>query len=263
MSEKKLIPGRKYFPISKTPKSFQGLYNSNELKAALEKRQPFLYYREHDGTNHVFTATPNGKGGDYFKASDMVLLHEVGDKVKILSSSTNLTGNSRNPRNTIGKVTSVDLDVLYSELQSAVANKSATVRNRDRYIYQVKWPKGENSYRVVSDLYASTSTKSKTAKSKATTYQVSEEFLLAGYKAASSKLRAKLEKQFPHLVEPELFSFGDSFTMKHEYNNSPMMIAHGLAPEDLEDKAFVVSDRFELKTREHRGKTLYYFIKKS
>lgn len=59
-----------------------------------------------------------------------------------------------------------------------------------------------------------------------------------------------------------MFNFGEEFTVNLSYNNKPVVIGMGLAPEGEQGCWLVPSTAYEVVTKEHNGRTIVGFKKR-
>jgi hypothetical protein len=257
-----LIVGRKYYPVNKTNGAC-GRGRSNRLSdsglwsKAVKSNKSYLFFLGTSDGNHSFSNEFSDRiNGDFFSRKDVYEIFEVGDKVK-LDPRTDHSISDMNPTHIYGTIANVNLMALNDN------------RDLSKFIYDVKWDNGKSNTYHIDDLIIAVrvDVAAKKTRKKPTEkgYTVSAEFIKEGYKSATGALKAKIKAQFPELCEPEIFEFkgGKLSANSSGYIDSPIMIAFGVAPEGLENRSFIVSNHWELKSRIHNGRTLYYFQEKA
>lgn len=257
-----LIIGRKYYPVNKT-NGAHGRGKSNKLSdsglwsKAVESKKSYLFFLGTSNGDHSFSNEFSDRiNGDFFSRKDVYEIFEVGDKVK-LDPRTDHSIGDMNPIGVYGTIAKVNLMALNGN------------QDLSKFIYDVKWDNGKSNTYQIDDLIIAvrvgTTAKKTRKKSAEKEYTVSAEFIKEGYKSASGALKAKIKAQFPELCEPEIFEFKDGklSAKSSSYDGSPIMIAVGIAPEELQNRSFVVGNGWELKSRFYEGRTLYYFQEKA
>lgn len=62
---------------------------------------------------------------------------------------------------------------------------------------------------------------------------------------------------------PEPFRFGEQYTLSQTvWDDGPLFIGHGFAPDALSLKCLILSRNWRMKTQEHDGRTILTFYRK-
>lgn len=98
---------------------------------------------------------------------------------------------------------------------------------------------------------------------KTKSYSVDEAFILEGYKAAGSEMRAKLKKKFPEVFKPKEIEFKDGFKTNVDVSssNEAFYIGRGHAPSGLTDKCLILQDGVKVSVKKSGSKSILVFTK--
>jgi hypothetical protein len=86
--------------------------------------------------------------------------------------------------------------------------------------------------------------------------------LIMGEQHVNEYIVIQEAKMLKHKTKQQVFEFGNNYTVCSYFDGGPLMIGHGVAPDELKGKCLIVSSGYEMVTEEFNGSTVISFKQK-
>jgi hypothetical protein len=262
--QNKFVVGGKY--IAKSKSVGDPFDESNVLRRAREKGQPFLYFKgidkTHDGEKVLILTEKMGTGGDFFLPQDVEVYLEVGEKYTPIDKTA--YGHEGLERSENWKdAQKLDQPFLYYV---------ETEKARNFHVLSYLEEKKYGDYFMIDDIIPYIPgaeilefniTKPQKPKEEMKTFEVSEKFIQEAYDSACSEWKQKIKEKFPEAIVKKPFNFDKSWTVTtSNQGDKPIIIGQGWAPDGKEFECLVVNDGWEMRVSEHSGRQVMEFFRK-